>query len=111
MQVNDHIRSDNDNMFRATAVREWFGRIGAKTHDIEPGSPWENIYAGLLFSDQVDVKIRSAKNAERILICSWLKIAMLFSSYAVSPKQCSQVQRQIMATPPGSALPKPKRYR
>ena len=42
--VPDHIRSDNGSEFRAKAVREWLGRIGAKTLYIEPGSPWENGY-------------------------------------------------------------------
>ncbi len=42
--VPDHIRSDNGGEFRAKAVQEWLGRIGAKTLYIEPGSPWENGY-------------------------------------------------------------------
>ena len=37
--VPDHIRSDNGGEFRVKAVREWLGRIGAKTLYIEPGSP------------------------------------------------------------------------
>ena len=40
--VPDHIRSDNGPEFTARAVREWFGRVGARTLYIEPGSPWEN---------------------------------------------------------------------
>ena len=40
--VPDHIRSDNGPEFTARAVREWLGRVGAKTLYIEPGSPWEN---------------------------------------------------------------------
>ena len=42
--VPDHIRSDNGPEFRATAIREWLGKVGAKTLYIEPGSPWENGY-------------------------------------------------------------------
>jgi transposase InsO family protein len=42
--VPEHIRSDNGPEFTATAVREWLGRVGAKTLYIEPGSPWENGY-------------------------------------------------------------------
>ena len=42
--VPDYIRSDNGSEFRAKAVRQWLGRIGAKTLYIEPGSPWENGY-------------------------------------------------------------------
>ena len=40
----EHIRSDNGPEFTANAVREWLGRVGAKTLYIEPGSPWENGY-------------------------------------------------------------------
>jgi len=42
--VPDHIRSDNGPEFTATAIREWLGKVGAKTLYIEPGSPWENGY-------------------------------------------------------------------
>ena len=42
--VPDHIRSDNGPEFTARAVREWIGRVGARTLYIEPGSPWENGY-------------------------------------------------------------------
>ena len=42
--VPDHIRSDNGPEFTAGAVREWLGRVGARTLYIEPGSPWENGY-------------------------------------------------------------------
>ncbi len=40
--VPDHTRSDNGSAFTARAVREWLGRVGAKTLYIEPGSPWES---------------------------------------------------------------------
>ena len=40
--VPDHIRSGNGPEFTARAVREWLGRVGARTLYIEPGSPWEN---------------------------------------------------------------------
>ena len=43
-EVPEHIRSDNGPEFTAKAVREWLGRVGAKTLYIEPGSPWENGY-------------------------------------------------------------------
>ncbi len=42
--VPEHIRSDNGPEFTAKAVRNWLGRVGAKTLYIEPGSPWENGY-------------------------------------------------------------------
>lgn len=38
------IRSDNGAEFTANAVREWLGRLGVQTLNIEPGSPWENGY-------------------------------------------------------------------
>ena len=40
--VPDHIRSDNGPEFTDRAVREWLGRVGARTLYIEPESPWEN---------------------------------------------------------------------
>ena len=42
--VPDNIRSDNGPEFTAGSVREWIGRVGARTPYIEPGSPWENGY-------------------------------------------------------------------
>ena len=42
--VPDHIRSDNGPEFTARAVREWLGKVRARTLYIEPGSPWENGY-------------------------------------------------------------------
>ena len=42
--VPHHIRSDNRPEFTAGAIREWLGKVGAKTLYIEPGSPWENGY-------------------------------------------------------------------
>ena len=39
------IRSDNGPEFVALAVKGWITGVGAKTADIEPGSPWENGYA------------------------------------------------------------------
>ena len=42
--VPEHIRSDNGPEFTAKAIREWIGKVGAKTLYIQPGSPWENGY-------------------------------------------------------------------
>ena len=42
--VPEHMRSDNGPEFTARAVREWLGKVGARTLYIEPGSPWENGY-------------------------------------------------------------------
>ena len=44
MTIPDYIRSDNGPEFTAKTVREWLGRVGARTLFIEPGSPWENGY-------------------------------------------------------------------
>ena len=46
--VPEHIRSDNGPEFTANAIREWLGKVGAKTQYIEPGSPWENGVRGEL---------------------------------------------------------------
>ena len=42
--VPDYIRSDNGPEFTAKTVREWLGRVGARTLFIQAGSPWENGY-------------------------------------------------------------------
>jgi putative transposase len=42
--VPEHLRSDNGPEFVAHDLRKWLAEIGAKTMDIEPGSPWENGY-------------------------------------------------------------------
>jgi len=36
------LTADNGSQFTARIVREWLGRVGAKTLFIEPGSPWGN---------------------------------------------------------------------
>jgi hypothetical protein len=41
-----HIRSDIGPEVTANELRAWLGRVGASTLSIEPGSPWENGYAG-----------------------------------------------------------------
>ncbi len=59
--VPDHIRSDNGPEFTAQAVRDWLGRVGARTLYIEPGSPWENGYLesfnGKLRDELLDRKV------------------------------------------------------
>ncbi len=42
--VPDYIRSDNGPEFTAQAIRNWLGKVGARTLYIQPGSPWENGY-------------------------------------------------------------------
>jgi transposase InsO family protein len=40
--VPEHLRSDNGPEFVAKDLRKWLAATGAKTLNIEPGSPWEN---------------------------------------------------------------------
>ena len=42
--IPEHIRSDNGPEMTAKVVRNWLGKLGARTLYIEPGSPWENGY-------------------------------------------------------------------
>jgi putative transposase len=42
--VPEYIRSDNGPEFIAKAIQGWLQRRQAKTHYIEPGSPWQNAY-------------------------------------------------------------------
>ena len=52
--VPDQVRSDNGSEFTAKAVRAWLGKVGVKTLNIEPGSPWENGYV-----ESLNVKLRA----------------------------------------------------
>jgi transposase InsO family protein len=52
--VPDHVGSDNGSEFTAEAVRAWLGKVGVKTLNIEPGSPWENGYV-----ESLNVKLRA----------------------------------------------------
>ena len=71
----EHIRSDNGAEFTATAVREWLVRIGVKTLNIEPGSPWENGYCesfnGKLRDELLNGEIFYTLKEAQILIESW----------------------------------------
>lgn len=70
--VPEHIRSDNGPEFTASAVREWLGRVGAKTLYIEPGSPWENGYNesfnGSLRDELLDGEIFFTLEEARVVI-------------------------------------------
>ena len=61
--------------FRAKAVREWLGRIGAKTLYIEPGSPWENGYNesfnGRLRDECLNVELFNNLMEAKIVIEHW----------------------------------------
>ena len=42
--VPEYLRSDNGPEFIAQAIQGWLKERQVKTHDIEPGSPWQNAY-------------------------------------------------------------------
>ena len=73
--IPDHIRSDNGSEFRAKAVQEWLGRIGAKTLYIEPGSPWENGYNesfnGRLRVECLKVELLNHRREAKVIIERW----------------------------------------
>ena len=71
----DYIRSDNGAEFTAKMIREWLGRIGAKTLFIEPGSPWENGYNesfnGKLRDELLNGEIFFTLKEAEILVEQW----------------------------------------
>ena len=71
----DYIRSDNGAEFTAKMIREWLGRLGARTLFIEPGSPWENGYNesfnGKLRDELLNGEIFSTLREAEILIEQW----------------------------------------
>jgi transposase InsO family protein len=71
----DYIRSDNGAEFTAKMIREWLGRLGAKTLFIEPGSPWENGYNesfnGKLRDELLNGEIFTTLKEAEILIEQW----------------------------------------
>ena len=73
--VPGHIRSDNGSEFTAKAVREWIGRVGARTLFIEPGSPWENGYNesfnGKLRDELLNGEIFYTLQEAKVLIERW----------------------------------------
>jgi len=73
--VPDHIRSDNGSEFTAQIVRDWLGRVGAKTLFIEPGSPWENGYNesfnGKLRDELLNMEIFYTLKEAEILVERW----------------------------------------
>ncbi len=73
--VPDHIRSDNGPEFTARAVREWLGRVGARTLYIEPGSPWENGYI-----ESCNGKLRD-ELLDREILYTLLEVKVLTEQY------------------------------
>ncbi len=76
--VPEHVRSDNGPEFTATAVREWLGRVGAKTLFIEPGSPWENGYVesfnGKLRDELLDREIFYTLKEVEVVTEQWRRV-------------------------------------
>jgi transposase InsO family protein len=70
--VPEQVRSGNGPEFTAKAVREWPGRVGAATLDIEPGSPWENGYIegfnGKLSDELLDGEVFDTLVEAKVLI-------------------------------------------
>jgi len=73
--VPEHIRSDNGPEFTARAIRQWLGRVGARTLYIEPGSPWENGYI-----ESFNGKLRD-ELLERELFYTLLEVRVLTERY------------------------------
>ena len=73
--VPEHIRSDNGPEFTAKAVRQWLGRVGARTLYIEPGSPWENGYVesfnGKFRDEFLDREIFYTLKEVQVLVEQW----------------------------------------
>lgn len=71
----EYIRSDNGPEFTAQKVRDWIAAVGAKTADIEPGSPWENGYCesfNARFRDELlNGEIFCSLREAQILIEQW----------------------------------------
>jgi len=73
--VPGYVRSDNGPEFTARAVRDWLGRLGARTLFIEPGSPWENGYCesfnGKLRDELLNREIFYSLKEAQVLIEHW----------------------------------------
>ena len=69
------LRSDNDSVFTAEAVREWLANTGVGPLFIEPGSPWENGYVesfiGRLRDELLNGEIFDTLLEARVVIESW----------------------------------------
>lgn len=73
--VPGYIRSDNGSEFTAKAVRDWLGRVDAKTLYITPGSPWENGYIesfnGRLADELLEREIFDTLHEAKVLVERW----------------------------------------
>lgn len=75
--IPEHIRSDNGAEMTAKIVRNWFGKLGAKTLYIAPGSPWENGYCesfnGKLRDECLNGEIFYSLKEATVVIEQWRK--------------------------------------
>ena len=66
--VPDHMRSGNGPEFTAKAVREGLGRVGAKTLNIKPVSPWKRSYVesfnGKLRDELLEVQVLTEQSQQ-----------------------------------------------
>ena len=73
--IPEFIRSDNDSVFTAKAVREWLAHTGVGPLYIEPGSPWENGYVesfiGRLRDELLNGEIFDTLLEARVVIENW----------------------------------------
>jgi len=71
----EHIRSDQGSEFIANVVKDWLGRIGVRTLDIEKASPWENGYNesfnGKLRDELLNGEVFYGLAEARVLIEAW----------------------------------------
>ena len=69
------IRSDNGPEFIATALRDWFARLGVQTLFITPGSPWENGYCesfnGKLRDELLNGEIFYSLKEAQVVVENW----------------------------------------
>ncbi len=97
--VPDYIRSDNGPEFTARAVREWLGRVGARTLYIEPGSPWENGYI-----ESFNGKLRD-ELLDRELVYTLLEVRVLPERYRRTYNQVRPHSSLGYRPPAPAALP------
>ena len=72
-----YIRSDNGPEFVAEALKTWLRRVGIKSIQIYPGSPWENGYNerfnGTLRREVLNAEWFTSVDQVRVVINQWLR--------------------------------------
>ena len=72
-----YIRSDNGSEFIARDLQAWFKKVGIKSIQIYPGSPWENGYNerfnGTLRKEALNAEWFSTIKQAQIVINTWLR--------------------------------------